>query len=144
MSILDSNSVQENVFGTDNGLQSIIDETFGSPETLLGPLTNTTHGISGELHKTDDDTILELKNFHYDGKYVLGIPSIILKKKSRFIASFIFPFPNLVFPSPKDLTNHVFSSTKGSSPPINRTSGLPQPIGLPKFPTISLVPKYFI
>ena len=67
-----SNSVQENVFGTDNdGLQSIIDEAFGSPETLLGPLiTHTAHGISGELHKTDDDTILELKNFHYDGKYV--------------------------------------------------------------------------
>ena len=84
--------VQENVFGTDNGLQSIIDETFGSPETLLGPLTNTTHGISGELHKTDDDTILELKNFHYDGKYVLGIPSIILKKRLVPLPHSFFPF----------------------------------------------------
>ena len=82
---MDSNSVQENVFGTDNGLQSIIDETFGSPETLLGPLTNTTHGISGELHKTDDDTILELKNFHYDGKYVSnrssGLPQPIVSSQ---------------------------------------------------------------
>ena len=68
---MDSNRVQENVFGTtDNGLQSLTDEIFDLSETLLGPLINTTHGIRGELHKTDDDTILELKNFHYDGKYV--------------------------------------------------------------------------
>ena len=83
---MDSNRVQENVFGSsDNGLLSITDEIFDFPETLLGPLINTTHDIRGELHKTDDDTILELKNFHYDGKYVSnrssGLPQPIVSSQ---------------------------------------------------------------
>ena len=40
-----------------------------SEGTLIGSLKTIKSGVSGELHSTNDETVLEIKNFNYDGKY---------------------------------------------------------------------------
>ena len=40
-----------------------------SEETLIGSLKTIKSGVSGELHSTDEEMVLEIKNFKYDGKY---------------------------------------------------------------------------
>ena len=68
-------SINEEVFGTSESTQTvdfgtIRDEIFDTSEaTLIGPFETISHGVSGELHSTDDETVLEIKNFNYDGKY---------------------------------------------------------------------------
>ena len=37
--------------------------------SLIGNLTTIQHGVSGKIHSTDDEMVLEIKNFKYDGKY---------------------------------------------------------------------------
>ena len=38
-------------------------------ETLVGELEDTEHSVRGKVYKSDsDDTILIIKEFHYDGK----------------------------------------------------------------------------
>ena len=36
----------------------------------IGNLTTLQHGVSGDIHSTDDEMVLEIKNFKYDGKYI--------------------------------------------------------------------------
>ena len=40
-----------------------------SEETLIGSLKTIKSGVSGELHSTDEEMVLEIKNFNYDGKF---------------------------------------------------------------------------
>ena len=37
--------------------------------SYIGNLTTLQHGVSGDIHSTDDEMVLEIKNFKYDGKY---------------------------------------------------------------------------
>ena len=37
---------------------------------MSGTLTPMKNGLSGEIHSTDDEMFLEIKNFTYDGKYI--------------------------------------------------------------------------
>ena len=36
--------------------------------SFIGTLTPMKNGLSGEIHSTDDEMFLEIKNFTYDGK----------------------------------------------------------------------------
>jgi len=36
--------------------------------SYIGNLTTLQHGVSGDIHSTDDEMVLEIKNFKYDGK----------------------------------------------------------------------------
>jgi len=36
--------------------------------SFIGNLTTLQHGVSGDIHSTDDEMVLEIKNFKYDGK----------------------------------------------------------------------------
>merc|ERR1711983_415990 len=36
--------------------------------SLMGTLKTIKHGVSGDIHSTDDEMVLEIKNFKYDGK----------------------------------------------------------------------------
>ena len=38
--------------------------------SFIGTLTPMKNGLSGEIHSTDDEMFLEIKNFTYDGKYI--------------------------------------------------------------------------
>ena len=38
--------------------------------SFIGTLTTMKNGVSGDLHSTDDEMVLEIKNFTYDGKYI--------------------------------------------------------------------------
>ena len=38
--------------------------------SFIGSLTTMKNGVSGDLHSTDDEMVLEIKNFTYDGKYI--------------------------------------------------------------------------
>ena len=83
LSILGSDSINDEVFGTSDVTQTLTDEIFGTSEaTLIGSLKTLSHGVSGELHSTDDETTLEIRNFQYDGKYLQFC------KRSGSIASF--------------------------------------------------------
>ena len=39
--------------------------------SFIGTLTPMKNGVSGEIHSTDDEMVLEIKNFMYDGKYCI-------------------------------------------------------------------------
>ena len=42
---------------------------LSATETLVGELEDTEHSVRGKVYKSDsDDTILIIKEFHYDGK----------------------------------------------------------------------------
>ena len=38
-----------------------------SSVTHIGYFKTLSHEVSGELHATDDESVLEIKNFNYDG-----------------------------------------------------------------------------
>ena len=44
-------------------------DTSSSTSTHIGHLKTLSHEVSGELHATDNERVLEIKNFNYDGKY---------------------------------------------------------------------------
>ena len=44
-------------------------DTSSSTSTYIGHLKTLSHEVSGELHATDNERVLEIKNFNYDGKY---------------------------------------------------------------------------
>ena len=43
----------------------------GESKKLVGSFQTHTHDVRGEVYFTDDETTLEIKDFYYDGKYIL-------------------------------------------------------------------------
>ena len=44
----------------------------GESKKLVGSFQTHTHDVRGEVYFTDDETTLEIKDFFYDGKYILS------------------------------------------------------------------------
>ena len=40
--------------------------------SLMGTLKTIKNGVSGDIHSTDNEMVLEIKNFKYDGKYIFN------------------------------------------------------------------------
>ena len=40
----------------------------GFAQTMVGSFETRQHNVKGDVYFTDDDTVLEIKNFYYDGK----------------------------------------------------------------------------
>ena len=40
----------------------------GFAQTMVGSFETRQHNVKGDIYFTGDDTVLEIKNFHYDGK----------------------------------------------------------------------------
>ena len=40
-------------------------------KTSVGSFITRSHDVRGEVYFTDDDTTLEIKDFYYDGKYLI-------------------------------------------------------------------------
>ena len=47
-----------------------LEKSEARAEGFIGTLTTMKNGVSGEIHSTDDEMVLEIKNFTYDGKYI--------------------------------------------------------------------------
>ena len=57
-----------------------------SSSTHIGHFKTLSHEVSGELHATDDESVLEIKNFNYDGMYgirfMLYLPAPLTNRSS--------------------------------------------------------------
>ena len=40
--------------------------------SLMGTLKTIKNGVSGDIHSTDNEMVLEIRNFKYDGKYIFN------------------------------------------------------------------------